>query len=297
MRPLLFSAAIAVAAVAPIEAAFAWGPEGHEIVGEVALHFLQPSVRTKVLAMLAADTDPLTAHDFLSETNWADAYRDSDRNTTKVRYNATQAWHFTDIEVDAPDLTTACFGMPALPSGMPASTGPASDCSVDKIDEFAAELASPSTSPAERLIALKFVMHFVGDLHQPLHSSDEHDRGGNNKKVTTTSLGSGELHGFWDTQFVQRLGNDPVAVGDALVSRITAANVTTWSKGTPSDWAMEAFDIARDKVYGKLPKPNTSGTYALPASYVTASKAIVTLQLSRAGVRLANVLNAALAGP
>ena len=61
----------------------------------------------------------------------------------------------------------------------PASAGSAQDCVVDKIDEFEAELASPSTAPAERLLALKYLLHFIGDLHQPLHASDNEDRGGN----------------------------------------------------------------------------------------------------------------------
>ncbi len=291
VRSSIVSVATIVAAFTlPLAPARAWGPEGHEIVGEIAMHFLQPAAKARALAMLAADTTSLTAHDFRSETTWADAFRDA----TKANAAATAPWHFTDLEIDGPDVAAACFGRPAIPPGTPASAGPANDCAIDKIDEFASELASPSTPAAERLLALKFVMHFVGDLHQPLHSSDDHDRGGNDKKVTATGIGSGVLHGFWDTQFVRRLGDDPVAVGDALAKKITAADVTAWSTGTSSDWAMEAFVIARDQVYGKLPKPTASGTFVLPASTVAASRAIVTLQLSRAGVRLAHVLNTAL---
>ncbi len=273
--------------------AVAWGDEGHEVVGEVALHFLTPSTRARVFAILAADTSPSTAHDFVTETTWADRYRSS----SAAARDATQAWHFTDIEVAAPDIETACFGMRALPAGVAASAGPAADCAIDKIDQFVAELASPSTTEAERLSAVKFLMHFVGDLHQPLHSSDENDRGGNNKKVSATGLGTGQLHGFWDTQFVRRLGDDPIAIGDALAAKVGPAQVEEWSKGRPSDWALEAFEIAKTKVYGKLPKPNAAGVYVLPATYVKTSKAIVTLQLSRAGVRLARLLNGALTDP
>lgn len=286
-----------VASAANIDAARAWGNEGHEIVGEVATHFLQPTVRQRVMAMLAADTDPLTAHDFVSETTWADRYRDADRDSTRIHYLQTHQWHFVDTELADADIDKACFGHPSLPTGTPASGGVAADCAVDKIDAFAAELQSPATTAAERLVALKFLMHFVGDIHQPLHSSDAHDSGGNAKKVAAAGLGSGTLHGFWDTQFVVKLGSDPIAVGDALAAKITVAQVATWSSGTPASWSKEAFLVAKTQVYGKLPKPAGSGTYALPAAYVKASTPVVSLQLSRAGVRLATVLNRALAAP
>ncbi len=121
--------------------------------------------------MLASDTDPLTPKDFAGRATWADKYRNAHRGTA--------AWHFVDIEIDQPNLEDACFGFPSLPTGQFASTGPAQDCVVNKIDEFSVELKSPSTPPAERLLALKFLIHFIGDLHQPLHAADHHDRGGN----------------------------------------------------------------------------------------------------------------------
>jgi hypothetical protein len=284
------------AALLPHATAWAWGNEGHEIIGQIATHFLQPTVRAKIDAMLAADTSTLTAHDFVSETTWADRFRDSDRNTTKVHYLETRQWHFVDIELANGNVDTACFNHPSIPAGTPVSSGPTADCSVDKIDEFVAELRSSNTSAAEKLLALKFVMHFVGDLHQPLHAADNHDAGGNAEQVSAVGLGSGTLHGFWDTQFVQRLGADPIAVGDELAAKITTAHVTQWSIGTSTDWALESFGVARTEVYANLPKPSAKGVYALPASYVAASGPIVTLQLSRAGVRLARVLNDALAG-
>lgn len=291
---LLLASLLTLWAPAP---ARAWGDEGHEIVAEIATHFMTNATRRKVLALLAADRDPLTAHDLLSEATWADAYRESDAHTTKVRYDATRQWHFVNLEVASPNLDQACFGMPPLPSGGTASTGPADDCAVDKIGQFAPELSSPTTTPTERLLALKFLLHFVGDLHQPLHSSDENDAGGNAKLVTAAGLGAGTLHGFWDRQFVMRLGADPVAVGDLLASKIAPAEAATWAAGTPAEWAMEAFAIGMAEAYGKLPKPRADGRYALPASYVNAAKTIVSRQLSRAGVRLAHVLNDAFDTP
>jgi hypothetical protein len=107
---------------------------------------------------------------------WADKYRDSDRDTTRNRYEATWRWHFVDIELGQQDLGPACFGHPALPPGVPASKGPPRACVVDKINQFAAELGDPATGASEQLLALQFLLHFVGDLHQPLHAADDHRR-------------------------------------------------------------------------------------------------------------------------
>src|ERR1700747_2257334 len=77
--------------------AVAWGNEGHEIIALVAEHYLDPAARAKVASLLAADTDTLTDHDIASEATWADKSRDSDRFTTKIRYQATRLWHFVYI--------------------------------------------------------------------------------------------------------------------------------------------------------------------------------------------------------
>ena len=102
--------------------AFAWGDEGHEIIALIAEHYLDPAARAKMAMLLAADTDTLTGHDIASEATWADKYRDSDRDTTKIRYEGTREWHFGDIELVQPNLASACFGRPPLPPGAPAAT-------------------------------------------------------------------------------------------------------------------------------------------------------------------------------
>ena len=165
---------------------------------------------------------------------------------------------------------------------------------VDKIEQFAAELADPRTDPEERLVALKFVLHLVGDLHQPLHAADDHDAGGNRKRVVADGFRPGNLHHFWDTEWVRRLGDDPRQVATALIAAISDQQRQAWSRGTVSDWAMESFAIARKDAYGGLPEPSTQGVYVLDAGYVNAAIRDVRVQLSRAGVRLAVVLNKAL---
>jgi hypothetical protein len=267
-------------------AALAWGDEGHEVVALIAQGYLNPPVLKKVNAMLAADTDTLVAHDIASAATWADQYR--------RHHPETAQWHFVDIELSAPNLDQACFNHPAIPAGSLASTGPREDCVVDKVQEFADELANPATNPEEQIVALKFLLHFVGDMHQPLHASDDNDRGGNQKKVTASGQHAGNLHHYWDDVFVEQLGPDAKSIASGLTERITNADVQTWSKGTPSDWAMEAFKISKDDAYGQLPQPNAKGTYHLDEDYMATATADVATQLSRGGVRLAFILNKSL---
>ena len=274
-------------------AGLAWGDEGHEVIGYVAQRFLVPAAREKVAALLAADTDPLVAHNIAAASTWADKYRDLDRDGARER---TRRWHFVDIELAEPDIDWACFGHPALPRGTLASNGPALDCVVDKIDEFAAELAAPDTDPTERIVALKFLLHFVGDLHQPLHASDDHDSGGNAKHVSASGLKPGTLHHYWDTDFVDLLGPDPEHVAMVLVGRISDADVRTWSRGSTEEWAMESFKVAKNDAYGQLPSPNYGKTYRVTQEYVAMATRDVATQLSKAGVRLAWLLNKTLGG-
>jgi S1/P1 Nuclease len=269
----------------------AWGDEGHAVVALVAQSFLDPSVRRKASALLAADTDSLTAHDIAAEATWADKFRDSNRDGARER---THRWHFVDIEITDPNLNQACFGHPPVPSGTPASLGPANDCVIDKIQEFADELASPATDPEEQIVALKFLLHFVGDLHQPLHASDDNDRGGNGKRVSAAGFKAGNLHHFWDTVFVEQLEPNANSIASDLIGHITENQVRDWSQGGPSDWAEDSFTVAQDDVYGQLPTPNARGTYRLPDDYVAMATQDVAIQLSKAGVRLAFMLNRAL---
>jgi hypothetical protein len=295
--PLFLACALfAVVLIKPHQAT-AWGDEGHKVIALLAEHYLDPPVRAKVASLLAADIDTLTDHDIASEATWADKYRDSDRDATKIRYQATRQWHFVDIELTQPDLVAACFGHPPLPPGVPASKGPPQACVVDKINQFAAELSDPATGASEQLLALKFLLHFVGDLHQPLHAADDHDAGGNRKLVSDEGVHPGNLHHYWDVEFVERLGADPRQVAATLIGRISEPQQKEWSTRVPADWAMEAFALARRDAYGLLPRPGDQSTYTLPPAYMEQAERDVELQLSRAGVRLAFVLNRAIGAP
>lgn len=291
MRPYI-SILIVACLVMRTGPAWAWGDAGHEIVGLIAQRYLKPAARAQVAALLAQDDSALTpSTDLPTEATWADKFRDSDRDTTRLRYTLTNQWHFIDIEIDDPDSDTACFQHPRLEPGSPASAGPAADCIWDKIEEFRAELANPATPPVERRLALQFLLHLMGDAHQPLHAADHHDRGGNEVHVKAAGSAAGNLHHYWDTVFVKRLGADPKAVAARLIAGISPRERRRWSSGSTRDWIHETFEIGRRHAYGRLPN---AGALVLDSSYTDDAEAIVALQLQRAGVRLARVLNGAL---
>jgi hypothetical protein len=269
--------------------AAAWGDLGHEVTALIAYHHLTPAAKSKVDALLASDPDTLTAPDFASRATWADKFRNGHRETAP--------WHFVDIEIDRPDLKSACFGFPPLAAGQPASQGPSQDCVVDKIEEFAAELQNPPTSAPERLLALKFLMHFVGDLHQPLHASDHADRGGNCIGLAPSPDGHAKnLHAYWDTGVVEPLGASAQDIAAKLDGAITPAQAKAWTRGDARSWAMESFQIARRDTYMLPAQPtcNDHASVALSDAYQTMARRDAASQLEKAGIRMAFLLNQAL---
>jgi hypothetical protein len=142
------------ASVVPARA-FAWGGEGHRIVAEIAEQYLEPGAARQIRELLAIDNET-TLSDVAS---WADQIRPQRRETAP--------WHFVDIPVSAQryDAPRDCRS---------------DDCIVARLEQFIAALRQDSSKPPsrERLEGLKFVVHFMGDLHQPLHVSDNGDRGG-----------------------------------------------------------------------------------------------------------------------
>jgi S1/P1 Nuclease len=274
--------------------ASAWGDDGHKVIALIAQHYLTPAARKQVDAILAVDTDPLTAHDIASEATWADKWRDS--NNWRDHHEDTRRWHYVDLEIEDPDMTEACYGRKPLPPSMPASIGDKMACIVDKVAQFAAELASQRTDAAERLYALKFLLHLIGDLHQPCNVSDNHDAGGNAVKVIVDGFDhkAGDvLHGYWNVPFVEALGRPPAALATRLLARITPQQEAEWRQGDFEDWVIETFDVAVTDVYGDPPLSKHTLQH-LDAAYVARAKKDVARQLSRAGVRLAAVLNKAL---
>ncbi len=289
----------------------AFGDEGHEVVALVARSQMTPKAAAEADRLLALDKGAfkmrdggMTSDSWQRQATWADYYRTSQTTTGALPNQIhTYAWHFVDVELQGGSLEAACFGFPKPAAGLPASSGPDPDCVVNKIEQFAVELSNESTPDAEKLLALKFLMHFVGDLHQPLHATDNLDRGGNNESAT--AFGStAALHSHWDTTFVEQIGAtggtpnlDPQAVANAL-RKPSAIETAQWlGAANPREWALESYALAQNYVYGPLPVPtvtNGKTVYTLPAPYTKNATSVTADQLLRAGYRLAAVLNVAL---
>ena len=284
----------ALVGVLASRAALAWNDMGHQIIAIIAGHYLSDGARAQAEALLQSDTDSLTAHDLAGASIWADKYRDSDKNTTRARYEHTWRWHFADIDAGRPNIPAACFGQPTLTRGTDASDGPAKDCVIDKINQFAAELADPKVGATERLLALKYVLNLVGDVHQPLNVVEEGNHHGMNVSVAARAVTPGDLYDYWDDVFVHRLGTNAQDVANKLMSRITPADVQQWSSAAPQLWALEAHQLGVDRAYGLRYQTDASGTPVLEDDYVDVAVQTVGLQLSRAGVRLAYLINQAL---
>jgi hypothetical protein len=115
-RTLLGLVTLALAVPSLPTKATAWGPDGQEVVVLIAEQFLTPVAKQRLDELLQLDNDPLTAKDISSRAKWADRYRDLDRNSTKAQYNATQKWHYVNIEIGGPDIDADGLGAKAGPS-------------------------------------------------------------------------------------------------------------------------------------------------------------------------------------
>src|SRR5271167_1012619 len=291
----------------------AWGTEGHMIVALVADRLLQAKdgpAQKKLAELLASDkSNSWTKTDIAGEATWADVLREKSPEGRA----ATTKWHYVKLDSTNPDLTKACFGKPALPSMAPASHGLQDDCIVDKIDQFAKELRDPATLPGERLMALQFLLNFVGDVHDPLYTIEHNDQEG--RCVALLPPGSKtpvRLSAYWDdTLVVEAEGKDPAKAAAEIVASLTAVDVRKWSSGTPADWARESYNVAKEITYSFVkddPKDAVGSKYAFPVrkgendpcgpvpvhgvdpTYRDRALAAVKEQLAKAGVRLAFLL-------
>jgi hypothetical protein len=258
--------AILIAALYAPQSAWAWGPEGHQIIARIAALELTSTARAQVQELLGGD--PETA--MVEVSTWADEIRRGRPNTAP--------WHFVDIPV----------GSAGYDHGRDCRND---NCVVAQIEREKAILLDRQLAAPVRTEALRFLIHFVGDIHQPLHAADNGDRGGNEVRVV---LGRRQtnLHAVWDTPLVQSLGRDANSVADNLVARITPDDRRKWQAGNAVDWANDTFRVANAETYAKLPgSGGTDAPVILPPNYAASERATVSAQLEKASVRLASVLN------
>lgn len=240
--------------------AWGWGVEGHEIATSIALRELTPAARAQVAHLLGSDA--MLVHD----ANWADEIKDQQRDTAR--------WHFVDIPLAAPGYD-------------PRRDCAHDDCVVAQIDDDLRVLGDHRQSDRARAQGLRFLIHFVADIHQPLHAEDNDDKGGNAVRV---ELGRERtnLHRVWDVDVVEAQGFDVEAIAAGIEHSVTPAMRKAWAQGTPAQWANEAHALARDQIYPPL-MGHTD--VRLPNDYAGRQAPVARMLLAKAGVRLAWLLN------
>ena len=240
---------------------FGWGNEGHRMVVRIAGGMLTPAARAEVARVLAP------GESLAALASWADEVRPSRKET--------EPWHFIDIPIDSTglDMKRDC---------------PPEGCVISKISEFRRLWTDPAASPASRREALLFLVHFVGDMHQPLHCANHDDKGGN--EVPVVFLGEAtNLHSLWDSGLLKRMPDEDRLL-EIISAVLTPERAAEWSRGTVEEWAGESFRLAQMVVYGYLP-PATAGAVSLGEGYQRAAEPIVRDQIAKAGARLAAILN------
>ena len=250
--------------------AWAWGDEGHKVICEIAFRLVQPSTRAEIKKLISNDE---RFDSFNDSCTWAD----------HPRQRASE--HFLNLPRDSDGLhSESCPG--------------ASRCVVTAITKDFDVLSSNNAGQAQKLASLKFLGHWVGDIHQPLHVSFEDDRGGNN--IPVTGICGSSLHAAWDTCLVLRaLGEDPNEAATDLLKTITPARIESWSHSAAMAWANESFAIAEQAqtkycIRQGASCDQPSGKVKIDAAYIDANTPIVRERLQKAGVRLAHLLDAAL---
>lgn len=259
--------------------ALAWGAYGHERVAAIALAGLTPRARAEVRRILAGgaavDTPGCPLVTFADASTWPDCVRG-----LGDRYGYSAAWHYQNIDVCKPfDIDAACAN---------------GDCVTAQIPRQLAIAADRRASAVARAEALAFVVHLVGDMHQPLHIGDRHDRGGNGVLAAYGAKAPERmnLHRIWDSDLAERALTEPPAITPQSPTR---AERREWARGGVADWAREGWEISRTIVYRDGCADAGAGRVMVDEAYGVAARAPLRRQVEKAGVRLALLLNAAFA--
>ncbi len=237
---------------------YAWGADGHRIVARLAQGQLSPAARAEVTKLLALEPGATLE----SVSTWAD----------ETRAPGTAPWHY----VNFPRAAACSYDSASMCAG--------GQCVVGAIEQQLAVLTSTATDE-ERLRALKYIVHFVGDVHQPLHAGYADDRGGNSYQLQAFGHGT-NLHSLWDSGLILNWPGGLAALFDAAAADKSAVSAA----GDPAAWAEESCRIVEQS--GFYP-----ATHKLEPEYAQRWAPTLVHQLAAAGNRLARVLNGALAKP
>lgn len=266
--------------------AHAYWEYGHQTVAQIAQANVTPRTRVAIRRLLSQsallDTPSCPAATIEKASVWADCVKPLKGADGKRRFDYAYNWHFQNVDVCAPFSL-----MPACKDG---------DCVSAQIDRDVRVLKSRRATPRERVEALVFLIHFVGDLHQPLHAGDRADKGGNevSARYGIYAPKRFNLHSIWDGPLAERA----ITSGPSLVRRFPAGERRRIAAGTVTDWSREAWAVSRHYVYASAEGGDACGTpvknTVLDDATIARLVPIARLEVERGGLRLAKLLDAAL---
>ena len=261
----------------------AWGEYGHRTIAAIANANMRPETRAQIARLLKAEkglgTPGCRMRNIGDASYWPDCLRGE-----AWRFAYTFAWHYqTEPVCKAYDAKANCAG---------------GNCVSAQIERSRRILADRKLPAAQRLEALAFLAHFVGDIHMPLHSGDNFDQGGNGVEAQYGIAPGRNLHAVWDGLQAER------AISSAqppLVRRYAPAERARLSGGDPAVWGQESWELAR-KIYTQAFGFDPCNTAEAPKSVVWSDAAIEAMipdaqaRVAQGGLRLADMLDAALGG-
>lgn len=276
-----FAALFLIAVASPAQA---WWDFAHKTVATIAWDHVKPQTRVEIRKLLrherAVETPTCPLDTLENAAYWADCIKG-----LGPRFDYAFSWHYQNVDVCKPfDLAAACKD---------------GHCVSRQIDRNAKLLADPKVPARERLIALAFLAHFVGDLHMPLHAGDRSDRGGNDLKAAYGMVeGRLNIHSLWDGYLSERAITTPPAGPVGIASGLTAGERASLAAGTTEDWSREGWEAARDLAYGTAlgdPCDRSQPRARFSDEKIATLVPAVRMQVLKGGLRLARLLDEALA--
>lgn len=261
--------------------AAAWGHEGHRVTGLVANDLLTAKARIRLNQLVPG----IDLGEFASQM---DVYR----TALSLEIPGSEKWHYDNQPVcGSKPYSEYCRG---------------DNCASAKIQTYYKVLADTRASTEARAQAAMFLVHMVGDIHQPLHAADDNDAGGNQKNVLMPNADQPRnLHRIWDADLPKLAlrGISEAHYAKQLVARFQATEIPAWQEGEVREWMNESHAISQKITYAKLPEYACLAPWPpekivnLPQAYVDAALDVIPAQLARAGARIAWLLNRALDPP
>jgi len=238
--------------------AYGWGPQGHRVIGAIAEFNLAPETKKIIV-------DEFNINNLADVANWADK--------TRQKRKQENPWHYANVKEGewTYSATRDC---------------PHAICVVEKIKEFYDILANIEKPLKKRKAALKYLVHFVGDVHQPLHLGNRKDRGGGKTRLTYFGRNV-SLHYLWDGGLIDWKKESLLKYATRLNARLQDSEKTEWLDSNVNDWADESRSLALKQAY---PLENNE----VSKTYVSRGREILGQRMLQAGIRLADLLNQSL---